>query len=514
MLVAGCGGGGGGVAPPAAPALFVGALTPDPATVVGRQAGVRVVFGEEMEPASLTDDAFEVVDGSGPLRGTRTYDTGTREWDWTPIGRLPLGAALRAVVSTSVRGTSGSRLANDFTWSFTVVDGALSPEVAVAVDDPTQPPLVAISTRRLLVAQGQTVFELADGAFTAQAWLPACARGLAADTFGGAAALCTADPRQLQFVRHDGDPSRSWVHVANHAVADARTLSLRHNARGDLLARWAGTGLTPGDADVGLVALYAASAVPDELYRGATAGSVPALAAVDGLGRVVGIGLQTAGGSRVDPVWFERGPRESRQGLRLPASAELLAFDCDAGGVAHVVYQVSVRGGFEVRCARASVDAYLGEDVLHRGGAVVWLALTVGAGGDAMCLLRTSDAPRTLLATRFAWLSSTWGAPEVVADDIWTFLDGGDAVLAVNARGTVFVAYVRRLPSNRFELLLRRGFAGAAFAAPTVVATTWVGEFVPRPALAADDDGRAVLVFTTRTSPPGAPRPLRVVWCE
>jgi hypothetical protein len=489
-------------------------LTPDPAAVVVRNAEVRVVFGEEMELASLTDEAFEVFDGSGPLPGVRTYDAGAREWNWTPYGRLPLGATLRAVVSTAVRATSGARLANDFVLSFSVVDGLLSPTVALGTEDPMQPPLVAISSRRLLAAQGQTVFEFANGAFTAQALLPSPAQGLATDAIGGAAALCTPDWRQLQFVRHDGDPHSSWAHVANHVVADARTLVLRNNARGDLLARWVGPGPTPGAAAVGLAVLHAASAAPAELYWGATSGSVPALASVDGRGRAVAIGLQTAGGASVDPIWLEPGPRESRQGLRLPPGAELLAFDCNASGVAYGVYQVSVNGASELRCGRVSVDAHLGEDVLHRGSPVEWLSLAVGARGDAMCLFHTTDAPRTLMAAGFVGLTKTWTAPETLADDVWPFFDGGDAVLSVNARGTVFVAYARRLPSSLFELTLRRTFTGGRFAAPMMVATTSLGERVPQPALAADNDGRAALLFTTRTSPPGTLRPLRVVRFE
>ncbi|MBK8098953.1 MAG: hypothetical protein IPK26_17730 [Planctomycetes bacterium] len=502
------------MASPAAPALFVGSLTPDAATVVGRQVEVRVVFGEEMDPASLTDDAFEVVDGSGPLPGVRSYDVAARQWTWRPFGRLPLGAPLRAVVSTAARATSGARLTNDYAWSFSVVDGQLSPELEFAADDATRSPLVAISSQRLLAALGQTVFELVDGEFGVRAQLPAPIRGLCADTTGGAAALCTPDGRQLQFLRHDGDPRRGWAHMANHDVTDARTLTMRGNGRGDLLARWAGPGLAPGTADVGLAVLHADSAVPDQAYRGATSGAVPTLAGIDGSGRVVAIGLQAAGGASADAVWLQRGPRESRQGLRLPPAAELLAFDCDADGVAYGVYQVPVQGGLELRCARASVDAYLGDDVLHRGGPVTWLTLAVGSRGDAMCLFRTSDAMRTLMAAGFASLTTTWAAPEVLADDIWPFLDGGDAVLAINARGTVFIAYGRRLTNSRIELALRRRFAGGGFAAPMVIATTWVHEFVPRPALAADDDGRAVLVFTTRTSPTGVPRPLRVVWFE
>jgi hypothetical protein len=83
-------------------------------TGVALDAVVTVVFGQAMDPASLTSSTFTV----GGAQGAVTYDPSSRTATFTPSVNLTPGTRYTATLSSGVRDATGRSPSGGYTWSF------------------------------------------------------------------------------------------------------------------------------------------------------------------------------------------------------------------------------------------------------------------------------------------------------------------------------------------------------------------------------------------------------------
>ncbi|MCU1326207.1 MAG: hypothetical protein JWN34_1577, partial [Bryobacterales bacterium] len=115
--------------------------TPPPLTVVGLNpasgansvsvnAGIQATFSSLLDPASVNTTTFSLKQQATPITGTLTYNGGGPTATFTPTLSLQPGMTYTATIKggpTGVRDISGTPLAADVTWSFTVVAVAPPP---------------------------------------------------------------------------------------------------------------------------------------------------------------------------------------------------------------------------------------------------------------------------------------------------------------------------------------------------------------------------------------------------
>lgn len=100
----------------------VTSITPaDAAMDVAGNAPVTVVFSEDMDPATLTDQSFQVgIVGGAAIAGSYTWDAPSRTATFQPDGAYPGGVTIAVKLTPAVKDISGIALAMDVTSAFTV----------------------------------------------------------------------------------------------------------------------------------------------------------------------------------------------------------------------------------------------------------------------------------------------------------------------------------------------------------------------------------------------------------
>ena len=130
MLLSACGSGGGG----GSPVPTVAETTPpNQATNVPVNSDIRAKFASSVDPVTVNDKTFFVIDAAGPIAGTVTYQD--RKAIFTPSAPFGKGKQYSAVLTTGVKDLDGVPLPSNVTWSF-VTEG-------VAEQDTTPPKIEA-----------------------------------------------------------------------------------------------------------------------------------------------------------------------------------------------------------------------------------------------------------------------------------------------------------------------------------------------------------------------------------
>jgi methionine-rich copper-binding protein CopC len=100
----------------------------DGATGIPINRMISATFDEEMDPLTITNETFTVIDpGLTPVAGVVTY-LGTTA-TFTPDSNFAADTTFTAMITTGARDLAGNELASDFTWSFTT--GAAEAEMPV-----------------------------------------------------------------------------------------------------------------------------------------------------------------------------------------------------------------------------------------------------------------------------------------------------------------------------------------------------------------------------------------------
>lgn len=80
---------------------------------------VRAVFSEAMDPATITDTTFLLLDGATPVAGTVSYDALSLTAAFAPDAELTAETLYTATVTTGVLSFAGEALETAKSWSFT-----------------------------------------------------------------------------------------------------------------------------------------------------------------------------------------------------------------------------------------------------------------------------------------------------------------------------------------------------------------------------------------------------------
>lgn len=98
-------------------------VTPaDGATAAEPDGAVIIELSEEIDPATVSADVVQVLDGDAPVEGELTH--ASNQVTFTPSRPLRLAAEYSVKVSTELADTEGEHLAAPFASAFTVRDGA------------------------------------------------------------------------------------------------------------------------------------------------------------------------------------------------------------------------------------------------------------------------------------------------------------------------------------------------------------------------------------------------------
>lgn len=120
----------------------------DGATEVDLGIFITATFGNDMDESTISTSSFTLTGPKGTVDGTVSYDSSTRTATFTPTARLISVADYTAVLTTSIKDTSGNALISDYAWNFKtrdrgwgtaqnieIEDGGDSDEPRVAVND-------------------------------------------------------------------------------------------------------------------------------------------------------------------------------------------------------------------------------------------------------------------------------------------------------------------------------------------------------------------------------------------
>lgn len=97
-------------------------LATDPvnlATNVPLNKVISATFNQVMNPATVTNTSFKVMDGLTQVNGTFTFSGATVRF--TPSSNLTPNTTYDVTISTAVKNTAGLGMTNDYTWSFTTL---------------------------------------------------------------------------------------------------------------------------------------------------------------------------------------------------------------------------------------------------------------------------------------------------------------------------------------------------------------------------------------------------------
>ncbi len=125
-----------------ATAPTVSSVTPTGgATDVAASTNVTATFSEAMGPATITNSTFTLTKqgATSPVTATVSYDTATKKATLNPGADLEPGVTYTATVKGGASGAkdlAGNTLANDKTWSFTIVvpEDTVAPEGTVKIN--------------------------------------------------------------------------------------------------------------------------------------------------------------------------------------------------------------------------------------------------------------------------------------------------------------------------------------------------------------------------------------------
>jgi hypothetical protein len=496
--LAACSGGGGSPPAPTGPELAIVSMTPAPDAVVSTDTAVAVVFGEDMDEPSLTDDALRVEDGSGPLAGTLTYDAASRTLTFRAVDPLPLGMPLRAEVTPQARAQSGHTLHSGRVVAFRTADGAMRPSFAVGTGAIGPPRCAGMQRGSALLAHGNTVWKVEANQVVGHATLDDPVQGLQFARSGNAAALGMVSGistfRASVSTSLAGD---AWS--APRTVVDRQDIlagiELLGNGRGDLVVRWTARTTTQPSATVeGVVrALFdpagAASFAPVDVGPASFVRSL----CLDGEGRLFH-GVPDPAGVRV--------LRVDANGAQLdlpmaPPGSTLIGVRADGSGRMLALYQTGSGSGADLRTRRFDPATGLGQETICFSGDATVAAFACGERGDG-AVAAVPSAGVDVWAATYGGSTGQWTPAATVLPGATSFFDGGAAVGAVSPRGISWLACVRPQPGNQQELVLLRAAPGGAFGAPLHVETSAPAMRFLRPALAADTEGRAVVFWQLR----------------
>ena len=89
---------------------------------VNRNTNVTVAFSRAVNPASITDQTFRLVDlpGRDLVGGTRAFEAQNTRVTFTPDNPLAAATTYQTTITTGVRDQSGNHLVSEKTWTFTV----------------------------------------------------------------------------------------------------------------------------------------------------------------------------------------------------------------------------------------------------------------------------------------------------------------------------------------------------------------------------------------------------------
>lgn len=80
---------------------------------------VSATFDQTMDPATISSASFLMKTGSSSVAGTVTYSGNTAYFD--PSSNFVAGATYNATITTAVKNSTGTAMANDYVWSFNTV---------------------------------------------------------------------------------------------------------------------------------------------------------------------------------------------------------------------------------------------------------------------------------------------------------------------------------------------------------------------------------------------------------
>ena len=103
------------------PPTVTAQLPPDGAGNIAISVSATAVFGEAIDPVTLSVDNFRLADASGPLTGSVSYNAATRTATFTPNAPLANNSLYTATISIGVRDRAGNPLTQDKVWSFTTI---------------------------------------------------------------------------------------------------------------------------------------------------------------------------------------------------------------------------------------------------------------------------------------------------------------------------------------------------------------------------------------------------------
>jgi hypothetical protein len=498
--VAACSSGGGGPPAPVAPELTIVSMSPPAAAVVAVDATVAVVFGEDMDETSLTDDALRVEDGSGPLAGTLAYDAPSRTLTFQAVDPLPLGMPLRAVVTPQARAQSGHTLHSERAVAFGVVDGAMQPAFPVGTGPIGPPRCAAMQRGRALLAHGNRVWNVDANRVIGNATLADPVQGLQYARSGNAAALGLVSG--ISSFRASVSTSLAGdVWSAPLTVVDRQQIlagiELVGNGRGDLAVHWtARTTTQPSATAEGVLRTLFDPGLPVQSYAPVEVGPASLVRSLDldGEGRLFH-GVPDPSGVRV--------LRVDGNGAQLdlpvaPPGSTLIGVRADGVGRMLALYQTGNGNGADLRSRRFDPATGLGQEKVCFAGNATVAAFACGERGDGAVVLALSSGVSDLWAASYVGSTGEWTPAAEALPGAVGFFDGGVAVAAVSPRGIAWLACVLPQPGNTQELVLLRAAPGGAFGTPMHVETGPPGLRFLRPALAADTGGRAVVFWQLR----------------
>ena len=94
----------------------------DPAdleTNVARNKTISATFSQVMDPLTITNSTFTLMDGLTPVAGVVMYAGSTATFD--PTSDLLSGTTYTATITTGAKNVGGTPLANNYVWTFTTV---------------------------------------------------------------------------------------------------------------------------------------------------------------------------------------------------------------------------------------------------------------------------------------------------------------------------------------------------------------------------------------------------------
>jgi hypothetical protein len=116
----------------------VGAVAPtvistDPANNainVATNKVIRATFSVPMDPATINNSSFTVMQGTTPVAGTVTYSGNTASF--TPASSLVTGNQYTATISNTVKNASGVNMVNNYVWRFST--GTMAAPFVISTD--------------------------------------------------------------------------------------------------------------------------------------------------------------------------------------------------------------------------------------------------------------------------------------------------------------------------------------------------------------------------------------------